>query len=119
MKFFITSLGKDRLILGYPFLEAFNPRIDWTKGEMKEGHLTLESAAFKHLNKYTIRTIQRGISQVGKPKEGEAIYLKKASIAQKMAHKFSKEPIVMGLPEEFQEYAEVFSEERAKRFPPP
>jgi len=119
MKFFITSLGKDRLILGYPFLEAFNPKIDWTKGEMKEGHLTLESAAFKHLNKYTIRTIQRGINQVRKPKEGEAIYLKKASIAQKMVHKFSNEPIVMGLPEEFQEYAEVFSEERAKRFPPP
>jgi len=119
MKFYITSLGKDRLILGYPFLEMFNPKINWTKGEMKEGHLTLESAAFKHLNKYMIRTIQRGINKVGKPKEGEAIYLKKASIAQKMAHKFSKEPVVMGLPEEFQEYAEVFSEERAKHFPPP
>jgi len=54
MKFFITSLGKDCLILGYPFLERFNPKIDWMKGEMKEGRLTLESAAFKHLNKYTI-----------------------------------------------------------------
>jgi len=78
---------------------------------MKEGHLTLESAAFKHLNKYTIQTIQRGINKVRKPKEGEVIYLKKASIAQKMAHKFSNKPIVVGLPEEFQEYAEVFSEE--------
>ena len=35
-----------------------------------------------------------------------------------MAHRFSKEPQVVGLPEEFQEYAEVFSDERAKRFPP-
>jgi len=36
MKFFITSLGKDHLILGYPFLEKFNPKIDWMKGEMKD-----------------------------------------------------------------------------------
>jgi len=36
-----------------------------------------------------------------------------------MVHKFSKEPTVMGLPEEFQEYAEVFSEEWEKHFPPP
>jgi len=78
---------------------------------MEEGRLTIESAVFKHLNKYTIRIIQRGINETRKPKEGEAIYLKKASIAQKMAHKFLKEPTVIGLPEEFQEYQEVFSEE--------
>jgi len=119
MKFFITSLGKDHLILGYPFLEKFNLKINWTRGEMKEGHLTLESTAFKHLNKYTIQTIQRDISKIGRPREGEAIYLKKASIAQKMVHKFLKEPTVMGLPEEVQEYTEIFSEEWAKCFPPP
>ena len=27
-KFFITSLGGDRLILGYPWLKEFNPKID-------------------------------------------------------------------------------------------
>ena len=30
--FYITSLGKDRLILGYPFLKKFNPQIDWKLG---------------------------------------------------------------------------------------
>jgi hypothetical protein len=28
-QFHITNLGRDRIILGYPSLEAFNPPIDW------------------------------------------------------------------------------------------
>ena len=28
-RFYITNLGSDRLILGYPWLRAFNPTIDW------------------------------------------------------------------------------------------
>ena len=33
-QFFLTSLGRDRMILGYPFLREFNPQIDWAKGEL-------------------------------------------------------------------------------------
>jgi hypothetical protein len=28
-QFHITNLGRDRIILGYPWLEAFDPPIDW------------------------------------------------------------------------------------------
>ena len=28
-KFFITALGQDRIILGYPFLRTFNPKVNW------------------------------------------------------------------------------------------
>ncbi len=34
MPFFITNLGIDRIILGYPFLRQFNPTIDWQKGKI-------------------------------------------------------------------------------------
>jgi hypothetical protein len=33
-RFFITNLGQDRIILGYPFLYCFNPPIDWTAGRI-------------------------------------------------------------------------------------
>ncbi len=33
-EFFITNLGQDRVVLGYPFLQTFNPQIDWDKGEL-------------------------------------------------------------------------------------
>jgi hypothetical protein len=29
LKFLIVDLGKDRIILGYPWLWEFNPEIDW------------------------------------------------------------------------------------------
>src|SRR5712672_2608374 len=48
--FYITDLGKDRLILGYPFLRMFNLQIDWVKGKLKEGKLQIQSALYKHLN---------------------------------------------------------------------
>ena len=48
----------------------------------------------------------------------EAIYLKKVSIAQDMAHKFGEKVEKIQLPKDFEEFKEVFSDERAKRFPP-
>ena len=32
MRFFITDLGAQRMILGYPWFAAMQPRIDWAKG---------------------------------------------------------------------------------------
>jgi hypothetical protein len=29
MKFLVTNLGEDKIILGYPWLAAFQPKIDW------------------------------------------------------------------------------------------
>jgi Retroviral aspartyl protease len=35
VKFFITNLGKDRMILGHPWLQTFNPQIDWTNRNLQ------------------------------------------------------------------------------------
>src|ERR1700747_794273 len=29
MNFYVTDLGQDRIILGFPFLQKFNPKINW------------------------------------------------------------------------------------------
>jgi hypothetical protein len=83
-----------------------------------EGELTIQSAAYKYLGKYTAKIIRQAIKEHGRPKEDEAIYLRKVSISQKMAHKFGEKAQPIILPEEVAEFAEVFSDERAKRFPP-
>jgi hypothetical protein len=41
-RFFITSLGDDRIILGYPWLEEFNPEIDWSARTMQGTQVQLE-----------------------------------------------------------------------------
>ena len=33
--FDILSLGKDKAVLGMPFLKKFNPRINWVIGQVK------------------------------------------------------------------------------------
>jgi hypothetical protein len=33
--FYVANIGEDDLILGYPFLEATNPEINWTEGTLK------------------------------------------------------------------------------------
>ena len=33
-KFYVTNLGIDWVILGYPWLKEFNPPLDWEAGEL-------------------------------------------------------------------------------------
>jgi len=40
--FFVTNIGRDDFILGYPFFEASNPNVDWSGGRI-EGFTTISS----------------------------------------------------------------------------
>ena len=46
MKFYLTSIGKERFILGYPFLETFNPAVDWKSGNLG-GRVQIETLSFR------------------------------------------------------------------------
>jgi len=39
MRFFLTDLGHHRIILGYPWFTANQPRINWVKGWIDVSHL--------------------------------------------------------------------------------
>jgi predicted aspartyl protease len=43
-RFYITDLGFDRVLLGYPWLSRFNPRIDWKHGTL-EGRIRISTTA--------------------------------------------------------------------------
>jgi gag-polyprotein putative aspartyl protease len=46
VRFFVTNLGKDQMILGHPWLRTFNPQINWEKGKL-QGKLEISTAAAK------------------------------------------------------------------------
>ncbi len=46
MKFYLTSLGGDCFILGYPFLYAFNPEVDWHEARLRRGSVQMETIGF-------------------------------------------------------------------------
>jgi hypothetical protein len=45
MKFFLTNLGEDRTLLGFPWFAAFNPEINWMEGTMDHTPLRVYSQA--------------------------------------------------------------------------
>ena len=101
-QFFITDLGNDDILLGYPFLKVFDPKINWAKGEVDE--ISLETP-----NK---RTTFASLLQSHREKV-------KRSIAQDWAREAAKTEVkVKELPEEYKRHEFVFSEEGSKRFPP-
>jgi len=118
--FYLTSLGKDRIILGYPFMSCFNPRVNWRKGSLSKGKVVIQSAVFKHLDQMVTNWQAKAQRQLGDPEHEEAIYVRKATISQRMAHDYqrTKPKIDISIPPEFQRYAKVFSEEEARKFLP-
>ena len=46
-RFYITSLGGDRAILGYPWLHRFSPTIDWKGGKVLGAPITIETSLLK------------------------------------------------------------------------
>jgi hypothetical protein len=79
--FFITDLGRDRIILGYPFLSTFNPRIDWTNGRLRDGTLELQSVLYRQLDQM-VEQWQRKAKQLGALEDDEAVYVKKMTTSQ-------------------------------------
>ena len=57
MLFYLTNLEKDRTILGFPWLTAFNPKINWTEGMMEDLplHITSKAATSQKLKPTTER----------------------------------------------------------------
>ena len=109
IRFFVTNLGRDRLILGYPWLAKFNPQIDWPSASVKGPRVVISTIAAR---------IKEGLKKPLTPKEEE---VNKVTFAQQMAlkaHNPDKVLTLETLPEEFKRYTKVFSEEEAKKFPP-
>jgi hypothetical protein len=106
----VTNLGKDRLILGYPWLEAFNPEINWAEGKLLGPWTTLKTTgavAQEHVNE--VYEIQR-----------MAMQARKTTIAQKMAKAFKTDKPKNDalVPAEYRRHVKVFSGKEAERFPP-
>jgi hypothetical protein len=41
MRFFLTELGENKAILGYPWFTAFQPKIDWRRGWIDSSQLPI------------------------------------------------------------------------------
>ena len=126
--FYIANIGQDDFILGYPFLEASNPDIDWCNGRI-DGFTTISTAKadnWRPTPKVTrpIDNTPVWVCAIPGWEEGDKIWLQtriaKTTVASRLAQdaadkrKRTWQEIV---PERYHRHVKVFSEEASERFP--
>ena len=145
-RFLVTGLGRQKIILGFPWLTKTNPIIDWQKGtlEWREPKLGKELPKPEKLLRTTttiteeedeeeyLNSMQNPLDDTelsvlistitGNTDNSEWIN-SKSTMATKIPAEINvkKEilPLEEQVPKEFHEYLDVFSEEKAARFPEP
>jgi len=126
--FYVADIGSDNFILGYPFLEASNPNIDWCNGQI-EGFTTISTAkagTWQPNPKGTRKTQETPIWIRSIPgwEEGDEVWLQtriaKTTVASQLAQDATdkrKRTWQELVPEQYYRHGKVFSEEASKRFP--
>ena len=123
-KFYVATLGQDQAILGYPFLQKFNPDISWRDGTIKGAqNVQIEPTSEEATLIQILRLQEQARQQCGELTEEESLYctVRRISFAQQWAAAADKKEDKMTAAqvlEEYQQHWRIFNEECAKRFPP-
>jgi hypothetical protein len=121
-KFYITDLGFDRVLLGYPWLSEFNPRINWKRG-VTQGRTTITTVA-DAWQKWTELRKQEAVAQVCLLDEmelddSEWDAIARTNFTQDWAKEANKDKQAeTKLPEEYVRHKVVFDENASRQFPP-
>src|SRR5271169_5168071 len=132
-KLYVTGLGKQKIILGFPWIQEHNPLIDWKKGtiewRMKEPRKMVfqwrKKKIEEEMKKEDTSMMEESpkliqVMETMEPKE-EIWINAKTNLAMDLAieenlMKEDKSPREI-VPQEYHEYLDVFDEEKANRFP--
>jgi hypothetical protein len=132
-KFYVTNLGGDRAILGYPWLRDFNPDIDWPTGKLKGPQVKIETPFYSRFP--TIRRImEKRANNVIPTRDHPSDDVKIRTAETQNPETPSKEPETMPdassstyqtpaedlsrLPEAYKEFAPIFAKPIAGQLPP-
>ena len=130
MKFLVTDLGEDKLVLGYPWLVAFQPKINWKEATISEDmqpiviktlglNMDKEVARIaKSWTEFAASTAEDGEEIFIARIEGEA--LRGTSTSTQMAVKaLPKEEKTWDqiVPPQYHKWRKVFSETKSNRLP--
>jgi hypothetical protein len=120
MRFLVTDIGNEEVLLGYPWLATFEPRFNWRSAVIDERILPI---IISSINPQIIKqhpTIATGISKESKQSiirqlEAECHI---RGVATDLAIQAGAEQTKIELPKEYQEFTRLFNDEAADRFPP-
>jgi hypothetical protein len=123
MRFLITDIGREDVLLGYPWLSTYEPRFSWRHGTIDESNLpivlrTINPNERRDVVARYLSTDERAdiVAELERDVGGEPSVIRNASVDLAVAaQQYTKQ---VTIPKEYQRFAKVFSEEESKRFPP-
>jgi hypothetical protein len=115
LRFFLSDIGDNKVILGYPWFATMQPRIDWAKGWLDHTQLPIilrapdaAKAQFIPRTRNVPRAIR--VARIATPERyfiGKVHFGTTATEAEDLA----------GVPEEYHQHKKVFSEQASQRLP--
>ena len=109
MRFFLTDLGPQRMILGYPWFTAVQPKIDWAKGWINYAQLPVVIKTSNARQTQFTRAVKVGRQRV---KLQVAMQTKAFQLAEQNQNK--KAPQLLS---KYRRHAKVFNKQQAQCFP--
>src|SRR6266702_3936088 len=122
LRFLITNLGRDEVILGYPWLTAFEPVIHWKDATLDQQcqPVIISSIQPEDADAAVIMT-EGAWEQANQEEEEPYATLRKTTTASELAQKAmdkTKKTFEQMVPEEYRGHARTFNEKESHRFPP-
>jgi hypothetical protein len=120
MRFLVTNIGNEEVLLGYPWLATFEPKFNWRSAVIDERILPIIISSINPRNLKQHPTIATGISE--DDKQSIVRQLKAEchvrGVATDLAIQAGAEQTQAELLKEYQEFVRLFSDEATDRFPP-
>jgi hypothetical protein len=120
MRFLVTDIGHEEVLLGYPWLAMFEPKFNWKSAVIDERVLPIIISSINPRNIKYQPIIATGLSEDTKQSiirqlEAECHV---RGVATDLAIEAGAEQQEVELPKEYQKFARLFSDEAADCFPP-
>src|SRR6266702_1398507 len=121
LHFLITNLGRDEVILGYPWLTTFEPVIHWKDATLDKKCQPVIISSVKPEEVQIAATMTEEEWEALNPEEEPYTVLRKTTTASELAQKAmdkTKKTFEQMVPEEYRRHARTFNEKESHRFPP-
>jgi len=117
MKFLITNIGHEDVVLGYPWLATYEPQFNWKYATIDETTLPV---VLRSINPQTTQESAIRLTESEKQEILAALQTERSikTTATDLAIQAQQYTTKKEIPEEYKNFAKVFSEEESKRYPP-
>ena len=138
-QFYVTGLGRQKIILGFPWLKKYNLTIDWKSGKIKwkkylltfqqlfgKNRTSLQPTIEEQLDEEEWKTqtrnpINKNMNAIFMELSDKEIRINKINVATELAIEENKKKTEKTdkelVPEEYHEYLDVFNKKKAAQFP--